>query len=350
MKFKGFVLTFLAGLLLVGFGLSGVSAAASQLYVTNNLDNSVLVIDTANNKVVATINVGSAPVGVAYNPANKKAYVVNKGDNTVSIIDTLNHLVVGTVGVGPYPWYVAVDPTIHNIDLNQWVKGLPVNFIYVTSPIGNRVDVLISALDGVLTLPGGSIATDVPPGIGAFNLALDVANQKAYVVNCHNVTLSILDLNAKKMTGTVENVENTDSFVGVGFDTALNKVYVVSDKLDNVMPVIDASSKKVVTKVKVGKMPFNVTVDSSKHKAYVANRGSNTISVVDTTKDTVDATVNVGTEPISVALADGKAYVTNCSSNNISVVDTKTNTLIDTIVLPGTKPYRGLCPWGIAAF
>ncbi len=349
MKLKNLVVIVFVGLLVIGFGVSGVFAA-THLYVTNNLDNTVSVINTTDNKVIATINVGSAPTGIAYNPANKKAYVVNKGDNTVSVIDTGNHLVVGTIGVGPYPWYVAVDPNIHHIDINQWVKGLPVNFIYVTSPIGNRVDILIAALDGVLTLPGGSIPTDVPPGIGAFNVALDIANQKAYVVNCHNATLSILDLNAKKMIGAVENLENTDSFVGVGVDTVLNKVYAVSDKVDNVMPVIDASTKKIVTKVKVGKTPFNVTVDSSKHKAYVANRGSNTVSVVDTAKDTVEATINVGAEPISVALVDGKAYVTNCSSNNISVVDLKTNTEISVINLPGAKPYRGLCPWGIAAF
>ncbi len=349
MKLKNLVLIVFAGLLVVSLGVGG-SFAATRLYVTNNLDNTVSVIDTASNKVIGTIHVGTAPVGIAYNPTNKKAYVVNRGDNTVSIIDAASHTAIGTVGVGPYPWYVEADPNIHNIDLNQWVKGLPVNYIYVTSPIGNRVDILISALDGVLTLPGGAIATDVPPGIGAFNLALDIANQKAYVVNCHNATLSMLDLSAKKMFASVENLENTDSFVGVGVDTVLNKVYAVSDKVDNSMPVIDAATRKIIARVKVGKTPFNVTVDSSKHKAYVTNRGSNTVSVVDTAKDTVEATIDFGAEPVSVALADGKAYVTNCSSNNISIVDLKTNTEVGLINLPSPSPLRGMCPWGIVAF
>jgi YVTN family beta-propeller protein len=189
----------------------------------------------------------------------------------------------------------------------------------------------------------------VPPGIGAFNVAIDVANQRAYVVNCHNAILSVLDLKSKKMIGKVENLEDTDSFVGVGIDTTLNKVYAVSDKLD-IMPVVDAGAMEVVAKVKVGNTPYNVMVDSSTHRAYVANRGSNTVSVVNTITDTVEATIDVGVEPVSVALADGKAYVTNCGSSDITVIDIVTNNVIDTITLPGVKPYRGLCPWGIVAF
>ena len=349
MKLKKLVLSIFGGLIVVILSAVGVFAAATHLYVVNNSDNSVTVIDITNNKTVATLNVGSSPTGIVYNPTYKTAYVVNRGDNTVSVIDTNSHNVIGSISVNPYPWYVALDPNVHNIDLNQWVKNLPVMFLYVTSPIGNGINILISTLDGILTLPGGFIQTDVPPGIGAYNVALDVANQKAYVVNCHNAILSILDLNTKKMVGTVENLENTDSFVGVGVDTVLNKVYAVGDKID-VMPVVDANTKKVVAKVKVGSTPYNVIVDSVKHKAYVVNRGSSSISVVNTMNDTVEATIKVGAEPISVALTDGKAYVSNCGSNNISVINTTTNTVVDTIALPGLKPYRGLCPWGVAAF
>ncbi|MBI5196530.1 MAG: YncE family protein [Nitrospirae bacterium] len=350
MKLSHLVSIVLTVLLLISFSAVRGSAAVTRLYVVNNLDNTVSVIDTTTNTVITTIKVGASPTGIAYNPANKKVYVVNRGDNTVSIIDTVNHLVTGTIlSVGPYPWYVAVDPTTHNIDLNQWVKGLPVNFVYVTSPVSNNVDIIISTFDGLLNLPGGNIHTDVPPGIGVFNIALDIASQKAYAVNCHNATLSILDLQTKKMAATVENLENTDSFVGVGLDTGLNKVYAVGDKID-VMPVIDVNAKKVVAKIKVGTSPYNVTVDSTAHKAYVVNRGSNSISVVNTSKDTVESTIKVGTEPISLVLADGKAYVTNCGSNNISVIDTAANKVTSTIPLTGMKSYRGFCPWGIAAF
>lgn len=340
---------FILALLFISTVFAGSVFAVQNIYVVNNSDNTVSVIDPVSKNLVATINVGSSPTGIAYNPSDKKAYVVNRGDNTVTVIDTLNHLASGTVAVGPYPWYVAVDPTTHLIDLNQWVKNLPVNYVYVTSPVNNSVNVLVTTFDGLLSLPGGAIKTDLPPGIGAFNIALDTADQKAYVVNCHNSIISALDLKEKKMIAKVVGLDNTDSFVGVGLDTGLKKVYAVSDKID-VVPVVDAGSMKVVAKVTVGKTPMNVAVDSSAHKAYVTNRGSNTVSVVDTRKDTIEATIPVGSGPISAALADGKAYVTNCGSNSVSVIDTASNTVADTIVLPGSKPYRGLCPWGIAVF
>ena len=342
------ILTILALLLISVVLVSGVYAA-QKIYVVNNSDNTVSVIDPVSKNLIATINVGSSPTGISYNPADKKAYVVNRGDNTVSVIDTLNHLSAGTVNVGPYPWYVVADPTTHLIDLNQWIKGLPVNYIYVTSPVNNSLTVLITTFDGLLTLPGGAIKTDLPPGIGNFNVALDIKDQMAYVVNCHNNVISALDLKEKKMIGKVEGLDNTDSFVGVGVDTGLKKVYAASDKID-VMPVIDAKSLEVVAKVPVGKTAMNVIVDSTAHKAYVMNRESNTVSVVDTNKDQVEATVKVGNGPISAAINDGKVYVTNCGSNSISVIDSMTNSVVDTIPLPGAKPYRGVCPWGIAIF
>jgi YVTN family beta-propeller protein len=340
---------FILALLFIITVFAGSVFAAQNIYVVNNSDNTVSVIDPVSKNLVATIDVGSSPTGIAYNPSDKKAYVVNRGDNTVTVIDTLNHLASGTVAVGPYPWYVAVDPTTHLIDLNQWVKNLPVNYVYVTSPVNNSLTVLITTFDGLLTLPGGAIKTDLPPGIGNFNVALDIKDQMAYVSNCHNNIISALDLKEKKMIGKVTGLDSTDSFVSVGVDTGLKKVYAASDKID-VMPVIDAKSMEVVAKVHVGKTAMNVIVDSAAHKAYVMNRGSNTVSVVDTKKDTTEATIPVGTGPISAALADGKAYVTNCGSNSISVIDTASNTVADTIALPGSKPYRGLCPWGIAVF
>lgn len=323
--------------------------AAEKIYVVNNTDNTVYAINAKTHDVIEKIPVGASPTGIAYNPSNKKAYVVNRGDNTVSVIDTVNNLVTGTVNVNPYPWYVAIDPTEHKIDLNEWVKQLPVHYTYVTSPVGNSLDIVVTTFDGLLSIPMGSIKTDVPPGIGAFNVAMDIADQKAYIVNCHNSTLSILDLTARKEIAKVENLEKADGFVGVGVDTELDKVYTISDGVD-VMPVVNAKTNQIVAKVKVGKTPFNVTVDSGSHKAYVANRGSNSVSVVDTNTDTVEATIGVGAEPIAVALADNMAYVTNCGSSDLSVIDTRSNKVVDQIPLPGLKSYKGLCPWGVSVF
>ena len=66
-------------------------------------------------------------------------------------------------------------------------------------------------------------------------------------------------------------------------------------------------------------------------RAYVANT-SGTVSVIDTTKNTLDATISVGTLPAGIAITpDGtRAYVANIL-NSISVIDTASNAVVATI-------------------
>ena len=68
--------------------------------------------------------------------------------------------------------------------------------------------------------------------------------------------------------------------------------------------------------------------------------GSNTVSVIDTATNTVTATVNVGSDPVGVAVnPDGtKVYVTNSDGNNVSVIDTATNTVTATVNV-GNGPF-----------
>ncbi len=63
----------------------------------------------------------------------------------------------------------------------------------------------------------------------------------------------------------------------------------------------------------------------------MANQGSNTVTVIDATTNTVvGPAIAVGVNPFGVsATPDGKlAYVTNLGSNTVSVIDTTTNTVV----------------------
>jgi YVTN family beta-propeller protein len=86
---------------LAPFGVA-VTPDGSRVYVTN-LNNTVSVIATATNSVVATISVGNGPLGVAFTPDGSKAYVANQFDHTVSVIDTATNAVTATVAVGTSP-------------------------------------------------------------------------------------------------------------------------------------------------------------------------------------------------------------------------------------------------------
>ncbi|MFI8219998.1 YncE family protein [Streptomyces sp. NPDC085932] len=67
---------------------------------------------------------------------------------------------------------------------------------------------------------------------------------------------------------------------------------------------------------------------------YVTNAGSHSVSVINPDTDTVIKTIdNVGEEPYGVAVSpDGsRVWVTNRDSNTVSVIDASTNTVIKTI-------------------
>ena len=70
--------------------------------------NTVSVIDTASNAIIATIPVGKRPWNMALTPDGRKLYVANGRSNSISVIDTEKNERVLDVPVGSKPWGVVV--------------------------------------------------------------------------------------------------------------------------------------------------------------------------------------------------------------------------------------------------
>ena len=94
-----------------------VTPDGRRVYVGNSYSNTVSVIDTADDTVIATIPVGSNdpyaggsyPQGVAVSPDGRKVYVANSYlANSVSVIDTSTNTVIDTIPVGNGPEGLAV--------------------------------------------------------------------------------------------------------------------------------------------------------------------------------------------------------------------------------------------------
>ena len=101
---RGFMALF-AIVLATGLALAASPAeAAPFLYVTNFSDNTVSVIDTATNTVVATVAVGNGPEGVAVTPDGDKGLRREQLTGNVSVIHTAtNKTRAKTVPAGSEP-------------------------------------------------------------------------------------------------------------------------------------------------------------------------------------------------------------------------------------------------------
>lgn len=85
----------------VGSGPIGVAIGddGKSVYVSNNGDNTVSVIRTSDNEVIASLDdVGDNPEGLAASPDGKFVYVAY--NNGVSQIQTSDNSVVSTLEVG----------------------------------------------------------------------------------------------------------------------------------------------------------------------------------------------------------------------------------------------------------
>ena len=86
------------------------------MWVTNFNDDSISLINTNTNTVDGGASgAEDGPFGIAPDPGYRFVFVTNQNDNTVSVIDIVTIGVVDTIPVGVTPWGIAYDPNHHRM-------------------------------------------------------------------------------------------------------------------------------------------------------------------------------------------------------------------------------------------
>ncbi|MEW6735516.1 MAG: YncE family protein [Acidobacteriota bacterium] len=96
----------------------------------------------------------------------------------------------------------------------------------------------------------------------------------------------------------------------------------------------------VVTTIPVGSIPVEVAVSPNGTRAYVSNTGSSTVSVINTSSNTVIANISVaggGLQGIAVSPDNSRVYVVSSNSNSVAVINTTSLTVVGTITV-GPSP------------
>src|SRR2546423_9983943 len=88
----------------------GAGSREPQLYVSNEIPNTIAVVSPRTNAVVATIPVGQRPRGMALSPDRRTVYVALGQDDALGVVDVASGRVTRTVPADRDPRLVGLSP------------------------------------------------------------------------------------------------------------------------------------------------------------------------------------------------------------------------------------------------
>ena len=288
------------------------------LYVPNGSNNTVSVIDTSNDTVVATIPVGG--VSAAVSPNGAFVYVASES-GIISVISTASNTVVDTITVASNADIIAFSP--------DGTKA------YVTN-ISNAPSGIVWVIDTATDL----VTTTINVGYAPYGITFSPDGTHAYVAN-EGGTVSVIDTTSNSVTATVTGLGNTSTMNAVSPDGT--HLYV-DNWGSGTTSVIDTATNSVVATINIGGNPYGVVISPDGTHAYVANYDG-TVSVIDTTSNMVVDSFDAGGPAVGIAISHDGAhlYVTHYSSSStVSVIDTSTDMVVDTINVGSVPEYPAI--------
>ncbi len=194
-----------------------------------------------------------------------------------------------------------------------------------------------------------SAITSAIPGGG-------VASPFLYTANTGNGTVSVIDATAQTVVTTIDLRQPAPSGppatlppepagITVFTPSGQNTQVYVTDRRNNLVHVIDATTNAVITRIAVGTGPEGIggCHCPTGELLFVANRGSNNVSVINAVVNGVATTIPVGVAPTGVEVRESRSYVyvTNSGSNSTSIIDVRTLSVVGTLTdVGGQRPVR----------
>ena len=194
--------------------------------------------------VIATITVGEVPSSIAFDSENNRMYVTNYIDDTVSVIDTATYSIIATVSIGNTPNGIAFDS-----ENNRMYYSLGNSL----ADISKRIRFIDTADHSV----SANIATAEPI---AYGIAFDPVNNRMYVVNWNAVECCTPDNSSVSVINTatnrlIANIPVGDYSYDIAFDSENNRMYVTNYS-DNTVSVISTATNSVIATVSVGAVSY----------------------------------------------------------------------------------------------
>ena len=292
------------------------------LLVANKGDHALGIIDPAAGKQVADVpENGVTGHEVIASPDGKTAYVPIYGDSGVGkpgsngthmvAIDIASRKIVGSLDFG------------HGVRPHCPMFGPKNGLLYVSTELDNT----ISIVDPKTMKIVGSVPTGQPES-HMFVLSHD--GKRAYTANVGPGTVSVIDLDARKVLKVIPISANTQR-ISISTD---GKMVFTSDQTKNRLAVIDTATDAVKTWVDLPGHGYGTAPTPDGKWLVVAVPNVNQVAVVDLKTMQVAHTISVPKAPQEVLIRpDGQmAYVSCDSSGKVAAIrtsDWQVDSLID---------------------
>ena len=286
---------------------------------------------------IETISGFSTPYGIALDPDNGLVYVSNYGQfnmtGTVSVINDTTNTVVGNLPVGKNPLAIIYNPA------NE--------FFYAANTLSNS----LSIINGTNSSLIGSISVGEFPGMNPTGIVTNSINNTIYVTNMGSNTVSVINGTTNAVVANVTAISSEEgggsgffSPAGIAYNSDNGNLYVANRGSDTVS-VINGSTNSLMDVISMDAIaPSGIVYNPANNYIYVTNAGSNRVSVINGTTNAVVANILVGLGPNGIAYdqSSGNVYVSNSMNGTISVIDGLENNVTDTITLGTNSTPNGI--------
>jgi YVTN family beta-propeller protein len=261
-------------------------------YVSNELDGTVSVIETATDRVVgAPIPAGNNPGTVALTPSGGTLYVTDELSNRVTVIDTATRAATDSIKVGSFPTGIAVAPD----GLSALVSNAGANTVSVINTLTNTV------------APAPIVVGEEPLGI-----AFTPDGRKAFVADGNGKSVTVIDARTDTVEGAAIKVGKEPGAIAVTTDGS--RAYVANDESNSVSVIDTATNQVVGTAIKVGAGPTGIAITPDGRTAYVAQSGEGGVSPIDLASGSVGALIPTGENAFAVAIVPGQTPTASFSA------------------------------------
>lgn len=301
-------------------------ARSDEVFITNEKDNSVSVIDTVKLEVVRTLKVGERPRGIIASKNGETLFVCTSDSNEILALNPAD-------GVRRFDLPKTADP-------EQLVLTPDEKYLLTTNEEDNAVTVYDMTEKKVIR----EVAVGVEPEGIAISPSGEVAVATSETTNMvHFIKLDTYDIFDNVLVAARPRV--------VEFTPDGKKIWVTSE-VGGIASVIDLETRKVEKEIKFEIQgvnaqhiqPVGVRFTKDGATAFIALGPANRIAVVDTATATIKKYVLVGQRVWHMTLTpdDKLLFTTNGGSNDVTVINVGSLTPVKSIKV-------GRQPWGATA-